>query len=134
MEETRVCSACGEERPITDYHSAGTKNGKRYRRKKCRDCYRLVKKKYRDRKSNWLKRYKESLACSSCGYSKNTHDNFSHRALEFHHHNDDKEFNVSEGVFIGYSQEKIIKEINKCTVLCSRCHAEKHDNQNDKTK
>lgn len=134
MEETRVCNTCGIEKPISEYHSAGVKNGKRYRRKKCRDCYRLVKKHYRDRKSDWLKRYKESLACSSCGYSKETHDNFSYRALEFHHHNDDKLFNVSEGVFIGYSQEKIIAEINKCTVLCSRCHAEKHDNQDDKTK
>ena len=132
MEETRKCNTCGVEKPIADYHSAGTKRGKRYRRQKCRDCYRLVKREYRERKANWLKNYKQKLKCKGCGYSQDAHESFSHRALEFHHHNDDKLFNVSEGVFIGYSREKIIAEINKCTVLCSRCHAEKHDNQNDK--
>lgn len=111
---------------MTEYHSAGVKNGKKYYRRKCRKCYSHIKKKYRDRKLSWFREYKGELSCLSCGYSNDTNEHFSIKALEFHHHNDDKLFNVSEGVYLGYSKEKIIDEINKCMVLCSRCHAEKH--------
>lgn len=126
MEELRKCRVCGEEKPLTEYNSAGIKNGKHYRRRKCRKCYSHVKKKYRDDKLKWFRDYKETLACEGCGYSKDTNSKFSIQAMQFHHHNNDKLFNVSEGVYFGYSKEKIIDEINKCMVLCSRCHAEKH--------
>lgn len=126
MEELRKCRVCGEEKPLTEYHSAGIKNGKHYRRRKCRECYNHVKRKYRDDKLKWFREYKETLVCEGCGYSKDTNRKFSIQAMQFHHHNNDKLFNVSEGVYFGYSKEKIIDEINKCMVLCSRCHAEKH--------
>ena len=126
MEEHRVCRVCGVEKGLSEYHSAGVKNGKKYHRRKCRLCYREVKRRYRQNKTKWFKDYKKGLACLGCGYSKKTSSSFSHKALQFHHFNDDKLFNVSEGVFLGYSKEKITNEINKCMVLCSRCHAEKH--------
>lgn len=126
MEQDRKCRECGEEKDVSEFHSAGVKNGKRYYRRKCRDCYRDVKRAYRDRKLSWFREYKGGLSCLSCGYSNDTNENFSIKALEFHHHNDDKLFNVSEGLYLGYSKDKILNEINKCMVLCSRCHAEKH--------
>lgn len=126
MEDERKCWDCGETKPLAEFNSAGIKNGKKYYRRKCRRCYSVIKRRYRDRKSAWYKEYKRTLECQDCGYSKETNDSFSITAIEFHHHNNDKLFNVGEGVFLGYSREKIIDEIKKCMVLCSRCHAEKH--------
>ncbi len=126
MEQNKKCIECGEDKDVSEFHTSGIKNGKRYYRRKCRDCYRCVKQAYRDRKLSWFREYKDTLACEQCGYSKDTNSNFSIQAMQFHHHNNDKLFNVSEGVYFGYSKEKIIDEINKCMVLCSRCHAEKH--------
>ena len=126
MEDSRECRTCGIEKGIIEYHSAGVKKGKRYYRRKCRDCYSQVKKIYRDGKVRWFKEYKETLSCVECRYSKQSSKSFSPQALHFHHNTDNKLFNVSEGLYLGYSKEKIINEINKCTVLCSRCHAEIH--------
>ena len=126
MEQDRKCRECGEEKDVSEFHSAGVKNGKRYYRRKCRDCYRCVKRAYRDRKISWFREYKETLSCEQCGYSKDKNKHFSIKALDFHHNNDDKLFNVSDGPYLGYSKDKILNEINKCMVLCSNCHAEKH--------
>jgi transcription elongation factor Elf1 len=59
--------------------------------------------------------YKQNLSCEHCGWN-------DHRALEFHHHNDDKKESISRLVAHGYSWETIKKEINKCQVLCANCH------------
>jgi hypothetical protein len=126
MEQNKKCIECGEDKDVSEFHTSGIKNGKRYYRRKCRDCYRCVKQAYRDRKLSWFREYKDTLACEQCGYSKDTHERFTHKALDFHHHNDDKLFNVSDGPYLGYSKDKILNEINKCMVLCSVCHAEKH--------
>lgn len=128
MEKTRVCNTCGIEKDISNYHSAGQKNGIKYRRRKCRKCYMVVKTKYRKKNTDWLRDYKRELKCKSCGYSKETHKNFTEKALEFHHHKGDKMFNVSVGAFFK-SQESLMKEISKCVVLCSRCHTEEHYNK-----
>jgi len=66
-----------------------------------------------------LVNYKKELECQRCGYD-------DHRALEFHHHNDDKSKSVSRMVGEGYSWEIIKKEIDKCEVLCSCCHRIEH--------
>lgn len=59
--------------------------------------------------------------CQCCGYSK------SKRALEFHHLDPtEKDFNISHK---GHSRswERVKKELDKCILLCSNCHAEIHD-------
>lgn len=57
--------------------------------------------------------------CSHCGYSKYV------GALEFHHLDPkEKDFGIS-GKVLGW--ERIKKELEKCTLLCSNCHREEHD-------
>lgn len=127
----KTCRTCNTDKPTSYYHSAGEKNGKRYIRNVCKDCYAATKKAYRDKKREWYEVIKKNLSCKKCGYSKLTHPNtFSPKAMQFHHADDNKEFSVSGAVYMGYSREKIVKEINKCTALCSRCHAEEHDKLN----
>ena len=35
----KECVVCKELKPSTDYYSAGVKNGKKYLRRQCKDCY-----------------------------------------------------------------------------------------------
>lgn len=58
--------------------------------------------------------------CEICGYSKSL------RALQFHHTNPkEKDFNVGGVIKIN---DEVIREINKCILVCSNCHSEIHDN------
>lgn len=67
----------------------------------------------------WFYNYKKKLECSKC-------DEDRPPAIQFHHPNDDKEKRVSELVTKGYGKETILKEIDKCEVLCANCHSVLH--------
>jgi hypothetical protein len=55
--------------------------------------------------------------CSICGYNKNPN------CLDFHHVNPkNKKFPLMIGNIYAHSNEKIIKELNKCILLCKNCH------------
>ena len=77
-------------------------------------------KQYREERSGWINDYKLSKGCSICGYNKCA------AALDFHHPNDDKEFTIAKFRNKNISIEKIKLEIEKCEVLCCRCHRELH--------
>jgi|APSaa5957512622_1039677.scaffolds.fasta_scaffold07485_6 hypothetical protein len=69
----------------------------------------------------WFNEYKETLSCSKCGEG--------HPAcLEFHHTKaSEKDFMVSDSIERkGFSRDKILAEINKCTILCANCHRKIH--------
>ena len=63
--------------------------------------------------------------CTMCGYNK------CEAALEFHHKNDgtDKNFTVSSGY--SKSWEELKKELAKCILVCSNCHKELHNGENN---
>lgn len=55
--------------------------------------------------------------CQVCGYKKYV------GALQFHHLNpDEKEFTIAENYVSNI--DRIMKEINKCILVCGNCHAE----------
>ena len=83
-------------------------------------CY---KKRY-EKINKFINDYKLSKGCAICGYNKCA------SALDFHHPNNDKEFNVSIGK-TSKSIEKIKQEMNKCTVICSNCHRELREGKNE---
>jgi hypothetical protein len=128
--ECKTCVRCNESKPADEYWSAGIKNGKKHLRRTCIECYRKVKKKYKNKKNDWYRNIKKNLACEKCGYSQLTHPSFSPQALQFHHDKDNKLFSVSDAIHNGYGKKRIVEEIKKCKVLCSRCHAEEHDKLN----
>lgn len=60
--------------------------------------------------------------CEKCGYNKNI------AALDFHHINPlEKEFSLDKRTLGNKSMEKILKESDKCKLLCSNCHREEHN-------
>ena len=61
--------------------------------------------------------------CQICGYAK------CNGALQFHHRNpEEKEFTLSQINLndSNFSFQELIKEIDKCDLLCANCHSEKH--------
>ena len=129
-QEIKTCNHCQESKHLEKFPKhKKRKDGTWYRRRMCNPCYNLTKEFYRQEKRNWFKNYKESLSCSCCGYSKKTHKHFSTWALEFHHHDKNKSYNVGNMINQGgYALSTIQKEINKCIILCCRCHRENHGN------
>lgn len=111
-----ICKYCKKDK--NDFPKAHEINGKIYYRKRCQQCY--VASKYLRRKKikKQFIEYKKELKCNRC-------DNGDYRVLEFHHINDNKEFNISE-MLRGHSFENILKEIEKCEILCANCHRIHH--------
>ena len=87
--------------------------------------YENNKEKVYQRRTDRRKRLKEEAVkiaggkCSACGYNKCL------SALEFHHHQSNKEGNVST-LLKNESRQKLLKEAEKCILLCANCHRELH--------
>lgn len=82
-------------------------------------------KKSADRRRAALDSIKLAAGCAECGYRKVA------AALDFHHPDpDSKEFSPGNAV-ARYGMDRILREVEKCIVLCCRCHRELHDAEND---
>lgn len=86
--------------------------------------YKRVRKNEKE-KQKWWREYKSTLSCKICGVS--------HPAvLDFHHKDKDVKDNIlSRLVQNNYSKENIMKEIEKCDVLCANCHRILHFNEHN---
>lgn len=58
--------------------------------------------------------------CFKCGYNKN------YSALHFHHLHD-KSFPLDSRNIGNRSKISLLKELDKCILLCANCHAEEHN-------
>ena len=133
--ETKVCSNCKIEKSLDDFLWKNKSKGHKHAR--CSVCYKEIRKKnYEKNKSYYLKKnvrlkkqnkewyveYKKNKSCVVCGESESV-------CLDFHHLNgDDKDFLVSKMQYSTYSKETIMKEMEKCVILCSNCHRKVHAN------
>lgn len=69
------------------------------------------------RRSRWrfIKGYLSACTCFHCGEA-------DPHVLDFHHVRGRKKFNVAHGVSAGYAVLTLVKEIEKCQILCANCH------------
>jgi hypothetical protein len=113
----RVCKCCNQNKEI-QYFRVANRGRQNYYRWTCFSCERIVlderKKQYREEYLN----YKKTLFCNRCG-------NNDYRVLQFHHTDANKEFNISSKVG-QRTLLSLMKEINKCEVLCANCHFVEH--------
>jgi hypothetical protein len=111
-------------------HCGGKLNGRqtKYCSRKCKNTFNNHN--YQSYQSQQLRGRKRKLklielkgaACSNCGYSKN------YSALEFHHINPNiKEFQLDLRSLSNRKWEIILKEVEKCILICSNCHSELHN-------
>lgn len=114
--DTKKCSKCGRELPLTEYYSRG--DGRL--RSECKECHKTyVKGKYQERK-NTIGEVKASIGCVKCGEKRPY-------VLDFHHKDSSiKNAGIARMTSNKNKIEDIQKEIDKCVVLCSNCHREFH--------
>lgn len=119
-EKIKQCTKCGCD---FDVLKVG-----RYR-KTCQACHERRKNRVRVNKRELSQRCSEYKGgkCLVCGYNK------CQRALEQHHLDPStKSFTISRACSGNYEWEDIVKEMDKCILLCSNCHCEVHDGLIDK--
>lgn len=110
------CTQCNSNKHYTQFRVY--KSGKR--RKICRLCENISRKKLRTSKLSPQQKYIYDYLlinrCIFCGFSNPV-------CLDFHHVNPKtKSYEISQMVKDGYTIDEIKLEINKCVVLCSNCH------------
>ena len=97
-----------------------------YRKEADKRYYQNNREKIYSLKMDRIRKRKEMLVgkmggkCSKCGYNKCI------AALDFHHKGQDKEGDLSR-MIKDYSEQKALKEIEKCILICANCHRELHN-------
>jgi len=130
---TKLCTKCNTTQSIAQFNISNSKTGKRVswcktcikhydhnRHKKQRKKIVAQKKTRKQSIINWFLELKTTLKCEWCSEN--------HPACLTFHHTDpaEKETEVAQAVAWGWSKERILKEIDKCIVLCFNCHSKHH--------
>ena len=131
--ENKICSICKTEKSFDSF--LWKNKSKNLKHSVCSECYKKVRKKSYDANSQYYKdkskkrrkehasqyeEYKKSLSCKVCGESETV-------CLDFHHlYANEKDFNIAARKHSTTKFEKIVREIEKCVVLCANCHRKVH--------
>lgn len=133
--DTKTCTRCQEDLPATSF---GQKTSTQLQ-SACKSCQRsisaewYVNNKQRQidnaRRNNvafhdTIQRWKKTLTCSKCPES-------FERCLDFHHLDGSNKEEAIAQMLYSSSWTRIVKELNKCIVLCSNCHRKVHANALD---
>ncbi len=123
------CSACGELKPLTEFHQK--RNARDGRQSRCRPCN-------IDLNKQWYREHPEARRLRLDAYAKARRRENHHRVLEYlrshpcvdcgesdpivldFDHRRDKVANVSS--MLGRAWSTIVAEIQKCDVRCANCH------------
>jgi hydroxymethylglutaryl-CoA reductase len=83
-----------------------------------KDKYKTCLNDRRQKRAEWMRNLKSTMQCQQCGCDQGL-------CLEFHHE-DEKFMGIANMVNQAYSENKILEEISKCTILCANCHRKHH--------
>ena len=109
-----ICCYCKEYKPTDKFYKKTKNTHQSY----CKDCFnKYTKQRWKNRKLKAIE-YKGGK-CSSCGYNKCPD------VLEFHH-KDPKQKEFDWKKLRQMSWDKVTNELDKCDILCSNCHRERH--------
>lgn len=116
--ETKRCTKCGKELPLTDFNWRDKKTGTR--RSECKYCHSdYMKQRYKE-KREIIEHLKSQCACAKCGDTRGY-------VLDYHHIDPTTKENTVARLIVGnYRLDKAIQEIEKCVILCANCHREFH--------
>lgn len=125
--DTKTCCQCGEDLPRSEFNKR--KRSKDGLQPQCRNCQRKyyrenrdhirklirdVKEKLKEEQAQLIVSYLHEHPCVDCGETDIV-------VLEFDHCRGEKRMNVT--TMIGaYATSTVMKEIEKCDVVCSNCH------------
>lgn len=115
----RECNQCHQQKPKSAFYTTKVVDGTEYLRGECKKCHKQNGKARRKKLKSWFDEFQKELECERCEFD-------DYRALQFHHVKDNKVEDVSTMVAHGYSRENIMREVEKCEVLCANCHEIEH--------
>ena len=112
------CSICSMVKDFDEfYRSYGRKDG---RQSMCKPCHKEYEKNRKREYRNYIQLLR-SAPCACCG------NQYHYLMMDFHHlDRSKKEIAVSDAISRGWSLSRIKKEIDKCIIMCKRCHTEVH--------
>lgn len=126
--ELKKCSKCKEDKELLNFYLR-EKNSNKYSNE-CKLCQKItthnsylkhkekiIEKTLKNKKEtkDWFYNLKSKLKCEKCGFS-------NYIALDFHHLDPSKKDRGIPYLLSTCNKKKILKEIEKCIVLCSNCH------------
>lgn len=121
--EFKICPRCNKEKYYTDYIVMKESNV-RFNAicKECREKYCITDdenyytKSIREQRVEWFRKFKAGKPCTDCGRMLNP------ELMDYDHIKGDKVKNVSRMVLDHTPKNKILKEIDKCELVCLFCH------------
>ena len=117
----KKCITCKIEQSETEFYKFNKQS--KYRQSVCRTCSKLATRVYVNKRRIEYKQKLVSLFGNKCNHCLNS---FESCVYDFHH-KEPKEFGIAWGIMSGRkSWEKILKEAQKCVMLCSNCHRIHH--------
>lgn len=113
----KFCPQCQEIKPLSDFHSR-SRGGRKEPHSYCKSCL------YAYQHHRWIERKRSVVnllggCCRVCGYNRCL------SALELHHR-EPSEKDASWERVQKWSWPRVIREVEKCDLLCCRCHRELH--------
>lgn len=116
--ETKICTKCNKELPITEFN--WREKAKGTRRSECKYCHSAFMKQQYQKKKDIVQELKSQDKCAKCGESRGY-------VLDYHHIDPaQKDANIARMTSNKYQLDKVYQEIKKCVCLCSNCHREFH--------
>ena len=113
--ETKICTKCGIEKPITEFNWRNKAQGTH--RSECKTCHNNYMKDAYKKKRETIGEIKQELACAKCGYNEYP------TALDFHHLDPtQKDTTIARMLANRYTLDRVYEEIEKCVCLCANCH------------
>ena len=122
----KTCGKCQVSKDFSNFRKSNRSDGYQHW---CTDCFReydrnryqTIDKERKNRNSSKIKKERREFiqkikiqsGCVDCGIK-------DHRVLDFDHVTNDKQFNISNKIFL--SKQKLLEEIAKCEVRCANCH------------
>ena len=136
----KVCVKCKQEKTLSEFNKhKSSKDGLQPWCKQCvkkgsinhyhkeKETIKQKNKHINDERIKWFKEYKSTLKCSKC-------DENHPATLDFHHRNkNEKKETISNLVWSRGSIKALLKEIEKCDVLCANCHRKLHWEEENKS-
>ena len=131
--KTKVCSTCHKRKRIDCFNrKTSSKDGLEHYCKPChrernrkhyagnKAAYKASAKKFKRDLRDWFQELKTTKHCERCGETK-------WWRLAFHHRDSaDKDRDIARMVSNHVSRTRILKELEKCAVVCHNCHADLH--------
>ena len=116
--ETKICTKCGKEKPLSEFHWRNKAKGTR--RSECKECHnKFMTNRYHSNKQV-IDSLKQGKSCQKCGYNKCL------AALEYHHIDPEQKIDTVARLSVHSNTTTALQEIEKCVLLCANCHREFH--------